>query len=117
MPMNAAGAKPIARAMPRSRWDAGFIETARALLEECPAIIIKPNARLAGNGKGRLAADSAISTLNLINSANTPTSVPCAGVWPARPADALRNAPLSNAVASIAMMTATLAGQICAPAQ
>src|SRR3981081_1965889 len=91
MPMSAAGAKPIANAIApspsevtvhaRGAGDArpagdaragdARAETARARLEACPAIMIKPSARFAGNAKGRLGADRAINPLYFTRTAKT----------------------------------------------
>src|ERR1700728_4483662 len=84
-PISAAGAKPMANAMPISAGEAGFeagraggagTEIRRARLDACPAIMIMPSAKFAGNANGTFAADRAISALYFTRMANTKPTDP-----------------------------------------
>jgi hypothetical protein len=66
--------------------------------------MIIPRARFAGEAKGRLAADNAISALYFTRTANTVAAAPGCG----------RGGVEKGAVAAIDKMTAMLAGQISA---
>ncbi len=74
--------------------------------------MIKPSATFAGTAKGSLAADSDMSALYLISRQNTQLnrSMRLGG-------DVLRSSVVSSAVAVMDNITATFAGQICAPSQ
>src|SRR5450631_2341876 len=119
MPIKAAGAKPIANASARSPlatgFDAGWVgnamtDTTKARLAACAAIMINPSATLAGSGKGRLAADSAMSALYFIRTANTKPKV----LKPVARAPMPELAPVAaqnNAVVINEKATANLVGQ------
>src|SRR5277367_6588610 len=112
IPSRAAGAKPISSARLKELLGIFVIATASAKLAARPEIMMNPSAMFEGSAKGSLAADNDMSALYLISRQNTRLnrSMRLAG-------DVLRNSVVSSAVDAMDNITATFAGQICAPSQ
>ena len=87
-----------------------MLNTNRAKLAAYPQIMINASGTFAGTAKGSLAADRAISALNLMSRHNT-------RLKSSRVAGSARKSVVSTAVAAIDKITATLEGQICAASQ
>ena len=107
-PSKSAGANPRLKARASSTWATGRNDIANARLAASAAIMIKPNAALAGSRYGKLAPDSAMSALYFASSAKMMPTVPNSAM-------ALR--PASTVMISIASTTPMLAGHICVEIQ